>query len=160
METVIRVIIFYLFILIGLRFMGKREFSQMSPLELVSLLLIPELVAQSIVGEDFSIVNGIIAISTLFALVYLNSTLIHHSPTANRLIVSTPTVLVDHGEYVTDNMNRERVSPDEIKNEMHKSGLERLSQVKWAILETDGKISIIDSGGKDKSDQHDEGSAV
>jgi uncharacterized membrane protein YcaP (DUF421 family) len=57
METVIRVTIFYLIILIGLRVMGKREFSQLTPLELVTLLLIPEIVSQSILREDFSLTN-------------------------------------------------------------------------------------------------------
>lgn len=159
METVIRVVIVYLFILVGLRVMGKREFSQMSPLELVTLLIIPELVAQAIAREDFSMVNAIIAVTTLFSLVYLTSTLVHLSPAANKLIVSTPAVLVDHGQYVTTNMNRERITPDEVETAMHKSGVERLNQVKWAVLETDGKISIIPFNQQGSSGQPDEDQA-
>lgn len=157
METVIRITIIYMFILIGLRLMGKREFSQLSPLEMVNLLLIPEIVSQSIVREDFSLTNGLVGVSTIFALVFFNSMLVHRSQKYEQMIESSPTILVYHGQLAPDNMNAERITPGEIFAEMHKSGLERLEQVAWAILEPDGKIAIVpeqqqgSSGGK-----HDE----
>ncbi|NLX08443.1 MAG: DUF421 domain-containing protein [Chloroflexi bacterium] len=156
METVIRIIIIYMFILLGLRLMGKREFSQLSPLELVNLLLIPEIVSQSIVREDFSLINGLIGISTIFALVFFNSALVHRSKRYEQVIESSPTVLVYHGQLAPDNMNAERIMPEEVFAEMHKSGLERLEQVAWAILEPDGKIAIVpeqQSGGGQHHDQ-------
>jgi uncharacterized membrane protein YcaP (DUF421 family) len=143
METVIRVALVYVFLMVGLRFMGKREFSQLSPLELVTLLLVPEIFSQGILREDFSLTNGFVAIGTLFTLVFLSSALQFHSPRFARLLFSTPTVLVEHGRLIPPHLNKERIAPDEIYGEMHKSGLERIEQVKWAILETDGKISII-----------------
>jgi uncharacterized membrane protein YcaP (DUF421 family) len=123
--------------------MGKREFSQLSPLELVSLLLIPELASQSLVREDFSLTNGIIAIGTLFALVFLSSLLQYHSKKFSKVVSGSPTVLVSHGEFVPEHLNEERISPSSIYTEMHKAGLSQLSQVKWAILETDGRISLV-----------------
>jgi uncharacterized membrane protein YcaP (DUF421 family) len=143
METVIRVTIFYLIILIGLRVMGKREFSQLTPLELVTLLLIPEIVSQSILREDFSLTNGMVAISTLFSLVFLNSLLMQKSKKVEELVSGTPTVLVAHGRFIEENLNEERVTPGEVFGEMHKSGLDELAQVKWAVLEGDGKISVV-----------------
>lgn len=161
METVFRVAAYYLFVLVGLRIMGKREFAQLSPLELVALLLIPEMIAQSIVREDFSFVNGIVAIATLFSLVYITTTISHLSPKAGRIVSSTPAVLIANGEYVTENMNRERVGPEDVKSEIHKAGLERIDQVKWAVLETDGKIAIIPfEQGSSSGNQPDEGGAV
>jgi uncharacterized membrane protein YcaP (DUF421 family) len=143
METVIRVTIFYLIILIGLRVMGKREFSQLTSLELVTLLLIPEIVSQSILREDFSLTNGMVAISTLFSLVFLNSLLMQKSKKVEELVSGTPTVLVAHGRFIEENLNKERVTPGEVFGEMHKSGLDELALVKWAVLEGDGKISVV-----------------
>lgn len=143
METVIRVALIYLFVLFSLRVMGKREFSQLSPLELVTLLLIPELASQALLREDFSLTNAIIALSTLFALVFLSTLLQYHSKKAATLIHGTPSVLVADGNLVEDNLNEERVGADEIFSEMHKAGFAELSQVRWAILETDGSIAIV-----------------
>lgn len=150
METVIRVFLFYVLILVGLRVMGKREFSQLSPLELVTLLLIPELVQQSVVRDDMSVVNGIIGLATLFAIVFISSLLEHHSKTFQKIVSSSPTVLVAHGEFVPDVMNKERVTPDGVYTEMHKAGLAELAEVKWAILESDGQIAIVPAEGEAK----------
>jgi uncharacterized membrane protein YcaP (DUF421 family) len=143
METVIRIAIIYLAILIGLRLLGKRELSQLTPLELVTLMLIPEIVSQSMIGEDFSVTNGIIGITTIFSLVFLTSLLKQKVKVVERIIEGTPSLLVERGKFIEENLNKERITPDEVFGEMHKSGLEYLSQVKWAILETDGKISIV-----------------
>jgi uncharacterized membrane protein YcaP (DUF421 family) len=143
METVIRVFVIYIFILIGLRILGKREFGQLSPLELVSLLMIPEIVTTALTREDHSLTNALIGVSTLFSLVFLTSVIMQWSRKAEQLIAGKPAVLVYDGQYIAENMNRERITPDEIFTEMHKSGLETLEQVKWAVLEPDGKISIV-----------------
>src|SRR5690606_22302523 len=128
METVTRVIIIYFFIMLGLRVLGKREFGQLSPLELVTLLLIPEIVAQGLVREDFSLTNAIVGISTLFGMVFLTSLVMQHSRTAEELITGKPTLLVYNGNFIAENMNKERITPDEIYTELHKAGLDMLSQ--------------------------------
>ena len=143
METVVRVLVLYLFIIVGLRIMGKREFSEMSPLELVTLLLIPDILSQALVREDFSMTNGIIAIATLFTLTFLTSLLMHRSKRAESLVSGKPIVLVENGRLLDDPMNKERVSVEEIFSQMHQSGLYKLEQVRWAILETDGRIALI-----------------
>jgi uncharacterized membrane protein YcaP (DUF421 family) len=143
MDMVIRVVILYLAILIGLRVMGKREFAQMTPLELVSLLIVPEIVSEAIARSDHSVTGAVIGVATLFTLVFATSFLTHYIPSFERVVSSSPTVLVGHGSFLEDNMNKERVTPEEILVEMHKSGLYELKQVKWAVLETDGKISIV-----------------
>jgi uncharacterized membrane protein YcaP (DUF421 family) len=150
METVIRVTVVYLFLMVGLRVLGKREFGQMSPLELVSLLLIPELVSNALQSEDFSLVDALVAVSTLLALTVLTSMLLYMNKTAQKMIDGEPAVLVAHGQLAVDAMNRERVTTDEIFSEMHKSGLERLEQVAWAILETEGTITIVPENQVDR----------
>jgi uncharacterized membrane protein YcaP (DUF421 family) len=143
METVIRVAVIYLFVLVGLRILGKREFSQLSPLELINLLLIPELVAQGIVREDYSITTGMIAVSTLLALVFVTSTIGHLNQKVEQVISGKPQVIVAHGQLINDQMNKERITPDELYAEMHKTGLHDIKQIKWAILGGDGNIAII-----------------
>lgn len=143
METVWRVAVVYLFLLVALRVMGKRDVGQLAPFDLVILLLIPELLSQALVGEDFSLTNGFIGVSTLLSLVFLTSVLVYLSKGASKVVEGRPTVLVQHGYLVPANMNRERVAPDELLAQMHQSGLERMEQVKWGILETDGKISFV-----------------
>lgn len=143
METVLRVAFVYVFVLFGLRVMGKREFSQLSPLELVTLLLIPDILSQGILREDHSLTNGIIAIASLFSLVFISSVLQYHNKKFGKMVYGEPSVLVENGRFVSEHLDKERVSPEEIFDHMHESGIERLERVKWAILETDGKISII-----------------
>ena len=162
METVIRVALIYLVILVGLRLLGKRELSQLTPLELITLMLIPEIVSQSMIGEDFSLTNGVIGITTIFSLVFLTSLLKHKSQTFERIIDGSPSILVERGKFIPENMNRERVTPDEVFGEMHKSGLEYLNEVRWAILETDGKIAIVPehANGKAKGSRPEDKSLV
>jgi uncharacterized membrane protein YcaP (DUF421 family) len=143
METVIRVFIIYLFLVAGFRVVGKREFSQLSPLELVTLLIIPEMVSQALTREDSSMTNALVAVATLIVLVYLSSLLQHGNKQVDAAINAQPTVLVRQGSYVGKHMNEERITPEEIYSAMHESGLDRLEQVRWAILESDGRISIV-----------------
>ena len=162
METVIRVALIYLVILIGLRLLGKRELSQLTPLELITLMLIPEIVSQSMIGEDFSLTNGVIGITTVFSLVFLTSLLKYLSQKFALLVDGSPSILVERGKFIPENLHKERVTPDEVFSEMHKSGLEELYEVKWAILETDGKISIVPEHAKTeaKGNQSEEKSPI
>ncbi|HEX7022788.1 MAG TPA: YetF domain-containing protein [Trueperaceae bacterium] len=146
METVVRVVIVYFAILVGLRVLGKREFGQLSPLELVTLLLIPELVTNALVVPDHSMTNAFVALTTILSLVFISSLIQHLSKRMETVITGSPTVLVAHGQLLETVMNQERVTPEEIFDAMHKSGLERLEQVGWAVLESDGKIAIIPEG--------------
>jgi uncharacterized membrane protein YcaP (DUF421 family) len=143
MEMVIRVAVIYAFLMVGLRLMGKREFGQLSPFELVTLLLIPEILTDALTADDSSLTAALTSVSTLLVLVFLTSVLAYRSPTFGRWTEGEPQVLVRDGHLVPSAMHRERVSPEEILAEMHKVGLERLNQVKWAVLETDGRISFI-----------------
>lgn len=143
MDTVFRISIIYLFVLIGLRILGKREFGQMSPLELVSLLMIPEIVSQSLVGNDYSLTSGLTGLATLLVLVFITSLLVQRFERVEHLVAGQPTLLVHEGAFIAEAMNRMRVTPNEVFTELHKAGLSELSEVKWAILEPDGSIAII-----------------
>lgn len=143
MDTVLRIAVTYVFLMIVFRIMGKRELSKLSPFELVTLLLIPEILSQAMSGEDHSMTGALTGVSTLLCLVFLTSILTHRFRWFERIIESPPTVLVDQGTILTPHMDRERIQADELFGEMHKAGIERLSEVRWAILESDGHISFI-----------------
>ena len=160
MEIVIRIAVIYAFVLIGLRILGKRELSQLSPRELVMLLLIPELFSQAALGEDFSMITAIVACTTLLMLVFGTSVATHLSPTVSRVVDAAPAVLVRRGDLVRESLDRERVTTEELFSEMRHAGLSRLSQVEWAILEGDGKISIIPARQGDGVRRREEHSTV
>ena len=143
MDTILRVAIVYFFLIFALRVMGKREFSEFSPMELIVLLLIPELFQESIIGQDTSLANALIGASTLLLLVFGTSALSHLSPKVEKVVESSPTVLAHQGKLIERNMRRERITPEELYSEIRGSGLERLDQVRWAILESNGKISVV-----------------
>jgi uncharacterized membrane protein YcaP (DUF421 family) len=143
MEIVLRITLIYVFLLIALRLMGKREFGQLSPFELVTLLLIPEILTEALHEGDSSLTAAFVGISTLLSLVFITSLLAYRSPRIGRVTEGVPVVLVQHGSLVQSALHHERVSPDEVVSELHKAGLERLEQVKWGVLEPDGKISFV-----------------
>lgn len=146
MEVVLRITLIYFFVLFGMQTMGKREFGQLSPTELITLLLIPDILTDALLGEDPSLTGGLIGVTTLFGLIFIVATVTHKFRRAENFIEGTPTVLVHRGNLLEDKLNKERINPGEIFAEMHREGLERLDQVKWAILEVDGKISIVPEG--------------
>jgi uncharacterized membrane protein YcaP (DUF421 family) len=143
LDTILRVVVVYVFLFAVLRLLGKREFGQLSPLEFVCLLLIPEMVQQALVRDDFSMTNALLAVSTLVLLVFLTSLLSHRSKKLESVIEGEPTLLVAHGKLLNATMDRERITADEIFTEMRRVGLDQLDQVRWAVLETDGHISIV-----------------
>ena len=114
MEIVIRVTVVYLFIMVALRVLGKREFGELSPLELICLLLVPEIVSQAIQGESHSVTNGFIGIATLFTLVFLTSLFMHRFKTGEEIVAGIPTVLAHRGRLFPAILNRERVTPEEL----------------------------------------------
>lgn len=148
MEAVLRITIVYVVVMAGFRVMGKRELSQLSPAELVTLLLIPEIFSHAMVDEDFSMINALISFTTLLSLVFVTSMAAQLSKRFSSVIDASPSVLVANGQLLEANMNRERITPEELYSELHMSGLEELSQVKWAILEPDGQISVIRTDGR------------
>jgi len=153
METVLRVILIYLFLIVGLRVIGKREFGQLSAQEFVILMIIPEMVSSALNQNDTSITNALVGTAAIFSLVFLTSTLSQRSRKFEALVSDSAAVLVHRGQPFADVMNKERVSPEEVMAEARKSGVERFDQIKWAVLESDGSIAIIpedQDGGNDR----------
>jgi len=149
METVVRVVFVYVFVWACFRLLGKRELTQMSPFELVTLLFIPQLFSRALTRQDYSMTNAVIGATTLFTLVFITSAASYRSKRFARVLQANPRILVDHGRLVVESLNRERIAPNDVFSAMHKVGLERLDQVEWGILESDGKIALIPSRALD-----------
>lgn len=143
MDTVLRVVVIYMFLVAALRVLGKREFQQLSPAELIMLLITSELVSPALTGNEPSLVNSLVAVATLFILVFLSSLLTFGNRRAGKLLEGSPVVLVHRGRLLERNLAAERITAEDVLSEARKAGLAELERVRWAILETDGAIAII-----------------
>jgi uncharacterized membrane protein YcaP (DUF421 family) len=141
-SSVIHVAATYALLILGFRLLGKRELSQLSPFDLVTLMLIPEIMSNIVQGEG-SLLTGVAGLSAILLLVLATSALSQRFPAVQRVLDASPTLLVADGKLLEANMNRERISPEDLIGEMHKQGIARLEQVRFAILESGGNISFV-----------------
>ncbi len=150
MDIVLRAAVIFVALYLLVRLMGKRELGQMTPFELIVLIVIGDLIQQGVTQNDFSLTGAIIAISTIAFLALLFSWASYLWPRAERLLEGEPRVIVRDGEILTSNLRRNRLTVSEIESEMRLAGIASLDKVAWAILEPRGKISFIqrsDAGG-------------
>ena len=144
MDTVLRSVIVYLFMLLVFRISGKRSLSQITTFDLILLLVISEAAQQALVGNDFSITNAFVVIATLIALDTAFSWIESRSPAFSRAVEGLPVVIVENGKLLEDRAKQEGLTLAEILAQgREKHGLERLDQFKYAILERHGGISVI-----------------
>ena len=144
MDTVLRAVAVYLFVLAVFRISGKRSLSQITTFDFILLLIIGEATQQALVGNDFSMTNAFVVIATLITLDTALSWLESRWPSFGRVVESLPVVVVENGKLLQERADQEGVTLSEILAEgRDKHGLERLDQFKYAILERHGGISVI-----------------
>lgn len=144
MDTVLRSVVVYIFLLVVFRISGKRSLSQITTFDFILLLIISEATQQALVGDDFSIVNTFVVVASLVVLDVMFSWMENRLPAFGRVVGSLPVVIVEHGRMLEDRAKREGITLSEILTagrETH--GLERLEQFKYAILERHGGISVV-----------------
>jgi len=146
LAIVLRTIVVYLVILVGLRLAGKREIGQMNVFDLVVLLLISNAVQNAMVGPDTSLTGGILAALVLLGANSLVARLRLRWPRLRRWVEGSPTLLVLHGETVTEHMHREGIDEDTLLAALREHGVAELNDVEMAILEIDGSISVVPVG--------------
>lgn len=142
-EKIIRPILVYLFLVVGLRVAGKRELAQLNPFDLVVLLTISNTVQNAIIGEDNSVVGGIIGATTLLGVNYLVVKIIHRNQKMEKMMEGEEVKLILHGHIQFEKMDSESVDQTELEIAAHKQGFETLEDVETAILEPGGSISFI-----------------
>lgn len=144
METVLRVTAVYFFLLVIFHIAGKRSMAQITTFDFIVLLIISESTQQAMIRDDFSVTNAFIVIVSLICLDITLTWLKHRFPAADKIIDGLPLVLVDNGRPVRHLMNKARIDDDDIMTAARASqGLERMDQIKYAVLERSGGISII-----------------
>ncbi|HLU11929.1 MAG TPA: YetF domain-containing protein [Oceanobacillus sp.] len=144
MDAVLRGVIVYAFLLLFFRFIGKRSLSQITTFDFVLLLIIGEATQQALLGDDFSIVNALLVIVTLMIIDIGLSLVKQRSSKVEKLIDGVPTILVENGQPIDEHMQKARIDREDILESARElQGLERMEQIKYAVLERDGKISII-----------------
>ena len=144
MDAVLRALAIYLILMLLFRLSGKRTLSQVTTFDFVLLLVVSEATQQALLGEDFSITQAVIVIATLIGLDRASDFLSFRSGRFQRVAQSVPVVLVENGRLLDEAMKKEHVSKDEILQAARTmQGLENLEDVKFAVLETSGGISIV-----------------
>lgn len=144
MDGVLRAVAIYLILMLLFRLSGKRTLSQVTTFDFVLLLVVGEATQQALLGEDFSLTQAAIVIATLIGLDRASDFLSFRFGRFERATQSVPVVLVENGRLVDDAMRKEHVSKDEILQAARSlQGLENLEEVKFAVLETSGGISIV-----------------
>jgi uncharacterized membrane protein YcaP (DUF421 family) len=146
-EIIARTLIIYGALLVGLRVAGKRELGQMTAFDVVVLLLISEAVQNAIIGGDLSVTGGLIAAGTLIGANYGIAKARERLPWLREFIEGSPTELVRDGKLLRENMRKENVEPEELMMEIREHGLADLKDVRLAVLENDGSISVVPADG-------------
>jgi len=148
MDAVLRAAVIYGVLLLLIRITGRRTLSEMSPFDFVLLLIIGESTQQALLGEDYSMTNAVIVITSLLGIDLLFSLVKQKSSYFSKWIDGVPTIIVENGQLLRDRMEKHRVDEDDILESARRlQGLETIEQVRFAVLEVNGEITIIPRRG-------------
>src|SRR5256714_3874164 len=147
-HLVFRAALIYIIFFIGLRLFGKRELGQFTTFDLVLVLLVANALQPAITGPDSSITGGLIIVATLLLFNRGVAMLRNMWPAFDHLIEPPPTVVVKDGNLLTANLEREGLSVDDIQMAIREHGVDKLSDVKEAVLENDSSISVVTRSGQ------------
>ena len=143
MDIVIRAIFAFLFVVIVTRVIGRRELSSLEPFDLILLIVLGDLIQQGVTQSDYSFTGLVLAGGTFTLLTVAVSYLVFRFRRVRPLFEPEPLVLVENGEVIDRNLRRERLTPEELAAEARLQQIPSLADVRWAVLETSGKISFI-----------------
>ena len=142
-EKLLRSVVVYGFLLASFRLAGKRQLGQMTPFDLIVLLIISNVVQNALIGNDNSLGGGLVGAATILVLNSLVARVTFRSKTAQRLVEHAPTVLVRHGRILSANLERERLSLSEFHAALRREGVVTVSELRYVLLEQDGHLSVI-----------------
>lgn len=146
MDIVIRATVMFAILFGLLRLMGKRELGQMTPFELVMLVVLGDLIQQGVTHNDFSLTGATLAIATFAFWASVLGWVSYRWPRAERAIEGEPRVLIRDGVLIEASLKRDRLTRREVESEMRLAGIAHVRDVAWAILEPEGRISFIKRG--------------
>ena len=143
MDLVLRAIALYIFVLLVMRMVGRRELSSLTPVDLVLLVVLGDAIQQGLTQDDYSVTGAIIVITTIALLQVLTSYITYLSRRAKRAIDGDPIVLVEDGKLIERNLRRQRLRAGDVAEEMRMQGIGNFTNVRWGILESNGNFSFI-----------------
>jgi len=155
-EKVLRPIVVYLFLVVGLRLSGKRELAQLNPFDLVVLLTISNTVQNAIIGDDNSVTGGLIGAGTLLLINHVVVRYLYSHQTLQHFVEGDPDVLMEGGKILTERLRQELIPLSELEIAAHKQGFASLEEVERAVLEPGGVISFFGKRPTPEASRHAE----
>ncbi len=156
LEKILRPIIVYAALILGLRLAGKRELAQLNPFDLVVLLTLSNTVQNAIIGNDNSVTGGLIGAATLLIVNYLVVRFVYNNHKIETLVEGAEDTLLENGVINPVMLKRELITPSELEIAAHKQGFSSLDEVEKAVLEPDGAISFISKKPEPDVERHQE----
>lgn len=154
LDIILRSVAVYFFMTIALRIFGKKELSQLNTADVILILLISNSVQNAMVGPDTSLTGGLIAALVLFIINFIIKKLIHRYKVVGDLLLDKPQILIHDGKLDFKTLSKLDISDEELKEAMREHGIEFFKNVKLAMLEIDGTISIISEDEKKLKQTH------
>lgn len=148
MEAVLRAVAVYVVLLLLFRVAGRRTLAEITTFDFVLLLIIGEAVQPALLGDDFSVTTALVVVTTLLFIDVMLSLLKARSARVEKMLDGVPTIIVENGRCLRDRMDKARVSQDDVMEAARRlQGIERLDQIKYAVLEVSGGITVIPQQG-------------
>lgn len=154
LDIILRSITVYFFMVIALRLFGKKELSQLNTADVILILLISNSVQNAMVGNDTSLLGGLAAATVLFTINFILKKLMFKFPRFSDFMQEKPEILIHNGNLDFKNLSKLNITSDELKEAMREHGIEYFKDVKLAMLEIDGNISIISGNQNLKQTYH------
>lgn len=143
MDIALRAIALYVFVVFIMRIIGRREISTLTPFDLVLLIVLGDAIQQGLTQDDYSVTGAIVAVSTLAIMQVITSYISYRVKPFRKVLKGEPIILIQDGKLLNQNMRRERITADDVAEEMRTQQIATFDQVQWAILESNGTISFI-----------------
>jgi uncharacterized membrane protein YcaP (DUF421 family) len=156
LEKILRPVVVYVFLVVGLRLAGKRELAQLNAFDLVVLLTLSNTVQNAIIGDDTSVTGGIIGAATLLAVNYAVVRFLYGHKRLDRLVEGDATVLIENGAIHHDRLRKELVTIAELEMTAHKQGFASLDDVDRAVLDPGGTVSFVGKKPSVGATRHDD----
>ncbi|HEX4624639.1 MAG TPA: YetF domain-containing protein [Solirubrobacteraceae bacterium] len=145
MDIVIRATVVFFLVLVVTRVVGKRELASLEPFDLILLVVIGDLVQQGVTQSDYSLTGAFLAILTITILTVATAYIAFRFRALRPVLDGEPVVLIENGRMLERNLRRERLTVEELIAEARQQSIASLDDVDWAVLETTGKISFLQS---------------
>ncbi len=142
-EKIMRPLIVYAFLIVGLRLAGKRELAQLNPFDLVVLLTLANTVQNAIIGDDNSVTGGLIGAGTLLMLNYFVVRFLFSHESLEHVVEGEPDVLIENGVIREDRLKRELLTKTDLETAAHRQGFDGLYAVERAVIEPGGTIFMV-----------------